>query len=104
MRNGLLALLTTLAAALLLAVPSPAAAAPRGPVIGIGDQKADMFGDPRLDWLGVRHARLVVPWYLETLGTPDERAQVRSWLMAARREGIEPMVGFGHGWIGWMRI
>ncbi|HEV2062768.1 MAG TPA: glycosyl hydrolase, partial [Solirubrobacteraceae bacterium] len=99
MRNGFL----LLALALLLAAPASASAAKR-PVLAIGDQKADMFSDPRLDWLGIRHARLVVPWYIESGGSPDERAQVRLWLETARREGIQPLVGFGHGWIGWTRI
>ena len=63
-----------------------------------------MFGDPRLDWLGIRHARLVVPWYVESWGTPEERAQIGSWLESARRAGIRPLVGFGHGFIGWTRI
>lgn len=81
-----------------------ASAAARGPIIGIGDQKTDMFGDPRLEWLGIRHVRLVVPWYLESSGTDEERAQVRDYLLRAREAGIEVVVGFGHGFSGWLRI
>ncbi len=61
MRNGLL--LLAVVVALLAAAPAEAATRP---IIGIGDQKAQMFEDPRLKWLGVRHARLVVPWYVAT--------------------------------------
>ncbi len=85
-------------AALLVALASPAPAAAAPLVVGIGDQKADMFADARLGWLGIRHARLVVPWYLETHGTPAQREHVRGWLRAARRAGIEPLVGFGPGY------
>ena len=101
MRNGLL--LLSFAVALALSAAAPASAAKK-PVIAIGDQKTNMFADPRFDWLGIRHARLVVPWFIETGAPESDRAQVREWLEAARRKGVEPMVGFGHGWIGWTRL
>src|SRR3712207_693205 len=100
MRNGLLIVTVALA---LLAAAAPAQAA-RGPIIGIGDQKTEMFDDPRFDWLGIRHARLVVPWYVATGRNKVELAYVDRWLAAAKREGVAPMVGFGHGFIGWTRI
>jgi len=53
-RNGLLLAV----ACLLLAVPSAADA--KRPIVGIGDQKVEMFDDARLPWLGVKHARLVM--------------------------------------------
>ena len=99
MRKGLLALSVCLVAG---AVAAPADAA-RRPVIAIGDQKADMFGDARLGWLGIRHARLVVPWYVASVGTEAEKALLDGWMQAARRSGVRPLVGFGHGWIGWTR-
>ncbi|HEV2999233.1 MAG TPA: hypothetical protein VGW75_00735 [Solirubrobacteraceae bacterium] len=102
MRHGLLALLAVVLAAGALAAPAGAAA--RGPLIAIGDQKADMFDDPRLAWLGIRKARLVVPWYTASIGTAQEKALVDEWLQAARRRGIQPLVGFGHGWVGWTRL
>src|SRR5688500_7038880 len=98
MRKGLLILV----AMALLA--GSAEAAPRKLVVGIGDQKASMFTDPRLDWLGVRHARLVVPWYVASGTNKEELAYVDAWLRAARRAGVEPLVGFGHGFVGWTRI
>jgi hypothetical protein len=98
MRNGIL--LATLLALLLAA---PAADAKR-PIVGIGDQKAQMFDDPRLPWLGVKHARLVVPWFAEHSASLDERRYLAGWLESARRRGIQPLVAFGHGFIGWTRI
>ena len=99
-RNGLL-----IASAVLvfLAAASPASAA--GPIVGIGDQKTQMFDDPRLPWLGVKHARVVVPWFVATkTASPEERKHVTDWLNAARRRGVQPLVAFGHGFIGVSRI
>ena len=41
------------------AAAAPAAAA-SAVVVGIADQKPDMFTDPRFDALGIKHARLTV--------------------------------------------
>jgi hypothetical protein len=102
MRNGLLVLVVL--AGLLAAAPAASAAAPPRPLIGIGDQKTEMFGDQRFGWLGVKHARIVVPWYVGSGTNPEELAYVDRWLRAARRAGVEPLVGFGHGFVGWTRI
>lgn len=99
MRKGLLA--CAVLAALLCATPAVAA---ERLVVGIGDQKSQMFTDPRLPWLGVEHARLVVPWYVADGSNPAELEHVRSWLRSARRAGVEPLVGFGHGFEGISRI
>jgi hypothetical protein len=99
MRNGLLAV----ALLAVLVCAAPASAADRL-VVGIGDQKSQMFTDPRLPWLGIRHARLVVPWYVAEGTNPSELAYVQAWLRAARKARIEPLVGFGHGFEGAARI
>jgi hypothetical protein len=80
-----------------LAVVAGALAAPAGAaalVIGIGDQKADMFYDPRFAALGVTTARLAVSWDALEIGW--EREQLDSWLGAARAAGVQPLVGFTH--------
>src|SRR3712207_5686124 len=80
------------------------ATAPAKPIVGMGDQKLQMFDDPRVPWLGIRHARIVVPWYIETAhGDPAERRHLKLWLELSRKRGIEPLVGFGHGFYGPMR-
>ena len=102
MRNGRLALGLSI---LLLggALAGPASAAKR-PIVGIGDQKVAMFDDPRMEWLGIKHARLVVPWYVANGGKHlAERDYVDAWMASARRTGVEPLVGFGHGFEGRMR-
>jgi hypothetical protein len=82
-------------AAACVAVLAPAAAHARA-LVGIGDQKAAMFSDPRLAWLHIQRARLVVSW--NVVRTPRERVLVDAWLADARRAGIEPLVAFGHAW------
>ena len=98
MRKGLLAVV---ALTLLLAAPAHGA---QRVVVGIGDQKTELFTDARMKWLGVKHARLVVPWYVGTGINKEELGHVDRWLKAARRAKVKPLVGFGHGFVGWTRI
>ena len=99
MRKGLLAV------ALLISLVAAAPASAAKPlVVGIGDQKPAMFTDARMKWLGIRHARLVVPWYVASGVDAQELAYVDAWLKAARRARVEPLIGFGHGFSGFMRI
>jgi len=85
--------LAVLTAALLLAgVAAPGAVA--APVIGIADQKPDMFLDDRFAALGIRHARIYVPWDVLVYG--DQRAEVDRWMALARARRVRPLVTFGH--------
>ena len=77
------------------ALAAPAAAHARV-VVGIGDQKTDMYSDPRFYWLGIKNTRIIVSWEVERV--PWERQWVDQWLQAARFFGVEPLVGFGHSW------
>lgn len=63
-----------------------------GVIIGMGDQKSQMFADRRFRELGIRRARLVVAW--DALDTAWQREEVDAWLDAARRAGVEPLVAF----------
>jgi hypothetical protein len=84
---------TVLAAVALL--PATAEGAERRPVIvGIGDQKPAMFFDPRFGELGIRHARLVVPW--DVLNQRWQRAELWQWLRHARRVRVQPLIAFTH--------
>src|SRR4051794_35002826 len=69
-----------------------AAPAARALVVGIGDQQPSAFADPRLRALGMRHARLIVPWNAAT----TEPAAVQAWLDAAAAAGMTPHVAFEH--------
>jgi hypothetical protein len=62
------------------------------PAIGISDNQATLFADPRFRWLGVRYARIVVPWNVAR--RPRELAWDAAWLQAARAAGVRPLVAF----------
>jgi hypothetical protein len=79
-----------LALAALAAAPSNASAL----VVGIADQKADMFLDKRFGALGIRHARINVPW--DALTSDWQRAELDRWMFFAQLNKVEPLVGFGH--------
>ncbi|HEV2061326.1 MAG TPA: hypothetical protein VGR12_00625 [Solirubrobacteraceae bacterium] len=79
-----------IAAALLVAAPASAGAV----VVGIGDQKPDMFGDPRFHALQIKHARLTVPW--DAMRHGWQVAEIDAWMNAARAHGVHPLVSFGH--------
>src|SRR3954454_2369314 len=67
-------------------------------VVGMGDQKPEMFTDARFHWLGVRPWRMVVSW--DVMRSASERRWAHAWLVAARSAKVEPLVSFGHGWSG----
>jgi hypothetical protein len=73
------------------------AAAPAGAVtIGIGDQKPDMFSDPRFVSLHLNVARRNISW--DALMSRSQTAALDQWLKAARAGGIRPLLGFDHSW------
>jgi hypothetical protein len=74
---------------LLCAIAVPVA---RAVDVGIGDQKAASFGDARLRGLGLRYARLIVPYDAVT----SEPAVVDQWLAAVAADGMVPHVAFEH--------
>lgn len=76
-----------------VAQPPPPARPPRL-TVGIGEQRAPMFGDPRFQALGVTKARLVTAY--DTVAVQFERELVDLWLAEARRVGVEPFITFGH--------
>jgi hypothetical protein len=63
-------------------------------VVGIGDQHADTFSNPLFQQLGIRDARLIVPY--DALSVPSDLAQVDSWIAAARAAGVRPLITFNH--------
>ncbi|MGI8558177.1 MAG: hypothetical protein ACR2ND_07695 [Solirubrobacteraceae bacterium] len=62
--------------------------------VGIGDQKADMFSDPRFLSLGLTHARRAVAW--DALDVRYQTADIAGWLRAARAAGVSPLISFDH--------
>ena len=70
-----------------------ARAAP-GVEVGIADQKADMFADPRFGTLGITRARLAIGW--DALTKSRDVAEIDAWLLGAQAAGVEPLISFMH--------
>jgi len=80
-----------------LAPPAPTPAAPLlpgGVRVGIGDQKPDMFADPRFVALGVRYARVAIGWDAMTSAWQVE--QLDAWLAGAHALNVQPLISLGH--------
>ena len=72
---------------------APGAAAPAGALtIGIADQKATTFHDQRLTELGIRHARLSVPW--DAMRYRWQQHELDGWMAAAKAASVQPLVTF----------
>jgi len=59
---------------------------------GMGDDNPTMFADPRFAWLGIRYARLIVPW--DATRHHADLLRAEAWLNAAHAAGVEPLVAF----------
>jgi hypothetical protein len=77
---------------LLALVALPAAGAHAKVAIGIADQKADMFDDPRFAALGVVHVRKTVPW--DVLKHTKLRRDLDLWMAGANATGAHPLLTF----------
>jgi polysaccharide biosynthesis protein PslG len=86
MRRLLLAV--AVLATLVLAAPAHAL------IIGIGDQKPDMFSDQRFLSSGIHYARRAVPW--DVLTSPSQTAALDVWMEGARAANVEPLISFTH--------
>jgi len=64
------------------------------PVVGIGDDKADMFTDPRFRALGIRAVRYDMSW--DALSVTYQRQEVTTWMDAAKRDGLSVLVTIDH--------
>jgi hypothetical protein len=86
---------TLILAALALTALAAAAPAAQGAVLaGIADQKPAMFTDARFADLGIRHARVQVPW--DVFSYPAQLEEIDRWLTAARAANVEPLISWGH--------
>jgi hypothetical protein len=77
--------------ALALALLGSASAA-HAAVVGLADQQAQSYADPRAQALGLRYARLTVPWDAAT----SEPEAVAAWLAAVQAAGMAPHIAFEH--------
>jgi hypothetical protein len=74
-------------------VPGAAEAAARLPVIGIGEQHPQIFGDEAFYDLGVRDVRFVAAW--DALQSDWQRAELDTYMAAARAAKVRVLLGFG---------
>ncbi len=93
-RWACIALALALAVAAAAAVSARPAAARPGPLIGVGEQKAEMFENEFWARLGLRDTRYTVPW--DALEDPRQRALLDRWMRAADEAGARVLLGFAH--------
>jgi len=78
-----------LALALSLAAP---AAAQANFVVGIGDQNASLFAQPRFQALKVKRVRYIVPW--DWYKKPYQVAEIDAYMNAAHASGKDVLISF----------
>ena len=89
-RRRLILAALCVACALLL----PAGIAGAHVLVGIGDNKTELFSDPRFLALGITQVRDDVPW--DVLQIPYERVALARWLADAQADGLTPLITFDH--------
>lgn len=75
-----------------LAAPAAANATIRLRDVGIADQKADMFGDPRFAQLGIKRARIDLAY--DVLLDGNQTAALDAWMAGAQADGVRVLVTF----------
>jgi len=89
--------------ALLVAAPQLLASSTPHPIVGIGDDKLDLFGDPKFLALGIRNVRYDMAW--DALSVPSERTAVTRWMTAAKAHGLSVLVTIDHSRsVIWRRV
>ena len=87
--------LALLASVLALAAGAASAHAARPPlVVGIADQKPEMFTDPLFTGLKLSDARVAIAWNALHVGW--QRRELDAWMAAAHAAGVRPLVTFDH--------
>ena len=86
---------TILIAALLAVLCfAPAASAATPPLVGIGEQGTQIFTDPSWQALGLKDVRVVASY--DALDSSWQRADLDSYMAAARAAGARVLLSFGH--------
>jgi hypothetical protein len=73
---------------------SARSAAAHHPVVGIGDDKPDLFKDPRFLALRIKTVRYDMSW--DALSVGYQRAEVTNWMKQAKADGLSVLVTFDH--------
>jgi hypothetical protein len=64
------------------------------PTIGIAEQIAPMFSDPRFKELGITHARIDLAW--DVLQDPAQSTVLNTYLQAAHQDNVDVLITFDH--------
>jgi hypothetical protein len=100
-----LSALIVLAAALMLAASSAVGAGarkastpstPSWVKVGIGDEQPTMFSNSAFTALHTTISRYVTPYDVATNNSHNDLPRLRSWLAAAKRQHIQPLIAFYH--------
>jgi hypothetical protein len=85
-----------IAAGALLAVGAPllAASTPHHPQVGIGDDKTDMFNDPRFLALGMKAVRYDMSW--DVLAGGYQTRDVTTWMKDAKAHHLDVLITIDH--------
>src|SRR4051812_49699964 len=84
---------TALAVAACLAVCASAAPASAQVRVGIGEQNPSVFDSSAFRQLGIKHARIILPW--DVAVKAPESKWLDSWLAGAPAARVEPFVHLG---------
>jgi hypothetical protein len=84
-----------LIALLVCALLAPAAARAR-PLVGIGDQHAGVYQDAGLRKLGLKTARLALPW--DWYKDPYATWQADTWVASVEAAHLRPLIAFNRNW------
>jgi polysaccharide biosynthesis protein PslG len=76
-----------------IALPAPAGARI---LVGLGDQHAATFGQPRVRALHLHTARLVLAWDWYRDGA--QVAATDAWMQSVRGAGLRPLISFNRNW------
>jgi hypothetical protein len=73
---------------------SPPAHTANAYLVGIGDERAEMFGNPLWQQLHTRIARYIAPY--DAAEHADSLANARAWITAAEEQHVQVLVAFYH--------
>jgi polysaccharide biosynthesis protein PslG len=74
--------------------PARTASTPPHPILGIGDDKPDLFTDPKFLALRIRNVRYDMSW--DALSVSWQRAEVTRWMDLAKKDGLDVLVTIDH--------
>jgi hypothetical protein len=66
------------------------------PLVGVADNNAPMFADPKYRQLGSKISRRIVPY--DFYQDPAQLASMDAWMRGAQGAGVDPLISFEHSY------